>query len=155
MNAFNSYIEVNEKTDCIQHWIHSLKKTMKFKDDARGIHLAVVDDDPGFLLLFRRTANSQGIVVDTYNSPSNFLKCYSSSLYDAAVIDYNLQNSVNGLEFANCLYTIPVVLISDCNSASKIMNVEPHWPATIRSFVSKQKGVQKILNETKKAVRYF
>lgn len=152
MNMLNSYIEVSEKTDCIQHWIHSLKRTMKFKDDADAIHLAVVDDDPGFLLLFRRIANRQGILVDTFNSPSSFLKCYSSSLYDAAVIDYNLQNSVNGLEFANCLYTIPVILISDCNSASKIMEFEPYWPAAVRSFVSKQKGVQNILTETRKAV---
>ncbi|MFK7822643.1 MAG: response regulator [Oligoflexales bacterium] len=155
MNTFNNYIGLDEKTDCIQHWIHSLKKTMKIKDDARGIHLAVVDDDPGFLLLFRRTANSQGILVDTFNTPSNFLKSYSNSLYDAAVIDYNLQHSVNGLEFANCLYTIPVVLVSDCSSASKIRDIEPYWPATIRTFVSKQKGVQKILSETKKAVRYY
>ncbi|NRA44555.1 MAG: response regulator [Oligoflexales bacterium] len=155
MMTLNSYAEVSHRTDCIEHWIHSFKKTMKIKDDAGGIHLAVVDDDPGFLLLFRRTANSQGILVDTFNTPSHFLKCYSSSLYDAAVIDYNLQHSVNGLEFANCLYTLPVVLISDCSSAAKIMDVEAYWPATIRSFVSKQKGVQKILNETKKAVRDF
>ena len=155
MNTFNNYIEVSQRTDCIEHWFHSIKKTMKIKDDAHGIHLAVVDDDPGFLLLFRRTANNQGILVDTFNSPSNFLKCYSSSLYDAAVIDYNLQHAVNGLEFANCLYSIPVVLVSDCSSASKIMDIEPYWPSAIRSFVSKQKGVKKILSETKKALRDY
>lgn len=106
--------------------------------------LVLVDDDPHFSELFKKVAELQGVKVACFSSLLEMSSFAHLKDYDAAVLDYQLDN-LRGTEIAEYVDAffpnLPVFLISSNEAAARSKS----WPASIRSFYSKTKGIGEII----------
>lgn len=118
----------------------------------RADKLVVVDDDPVFGALLMSKAKSAGFDARFFLSLVDMGSFARIKDYDLAVIDFYM-DQIRGDEIAAYVDTffkdIPVIIVSaeDFSSPER----RKKWPPTVRAFVQKTDGVDKIL-ATAKAV---
>lgn len=101
----------------------------------------LIDDDPTFGYLMQHEARNRGIEMQYYPSLMDMGYIGSLSNYDAAIIDYHLEN-MTGDEVARYFEVFlpdkPIVLISSSKRSWRLPEEEKRG---LRSIVSKQHGL--------------
>lgn len=118
----------------------------------RADKLVVVDDDPVFGALLMKKAKHEGFDAKFYLSLMDMGSFARIKEYDLAIIDFYMEQ-IRGDEIAEYVDTffrdVPVIIVSgeDFTGSDR----KKKWPQTVRAFVPKADGVDKIL-KTAKAV---
>ncbi|RYE60996.1 MAG: response regulator [Oxalobacteraceae bacterium] len=117
-----------------------------------GPKIVLIDDDPSYTSIIARCAAKEGIQLDTFNSLSELGFVALLRNYDVAIIDYDL-GSLNGVEIAEYMSTLlddmPMVLIS---ASDRTQEMGDHCPHSVRAFVNKADGFDKILDAARLCV---
>jgi DNA-binding response OmpR family regulator len=111
--------------------------------------ILVIDDDPIFLSTVKRIAKHMKIHVTACGSLSELLRVEKGGGYDAAIVDYYLDDvkkHLRGTDIASMLGATPVMLVS---ASDKCLQESDTWPATVRSFMCKDLGARAILHTAK------
>ena len=111
--------------------------------EAHRKRILLIDDDVVFSKIVDKVARLGGINLTVVNS----LKGWDWSTYktyDAIVVDYDLGNItgiqlVRSLENENSACLVPTILVSSYRNPGR------NWPASIRHFLHKSEGPQRIL----------
>jgi DNA-binding response OmpR family regulator len=113
--------------------------------------VVLVDDDPVFCKAVKRCAKKLNVDVTVCKNLSEFTKSTRESTFDVAVLDYFL-GELTAFQLAHLLDgNVPVVLIS--NTEARRVSGDA-WPAEVRSFVHKSRGVNAILAEAMLTARW-
>jgi len=106
--------------------------------------ILLVDDDPTFGKIMKRSSQAKGIDIVTCSSVEEFSQLKNWD-FDVIIMDYDL-GAVTGFELTSYMeqYTeddLPVILVSQTKQ-----NDPKTWPTTIREFVHKSLGPFAILD---------
>jgi CheY-like chemotaxis protein len=115
--------------------------------------IALIDDNPEFLVLMSYFAQKNNINLTTYESLADMYSFTNLRNFDLILIDYYLE-AFTGVEVAEYVETffqgIPVVLVS-----SESLKHTPDWPSVIKGHLEKKLGPAKIIaNSLKILDRY-
>ena len=106
--------------------------------------LVLIDDDPTFLSIMKRSAEIEGISLDCYQSLEDLGFIGLIKNYDAAILDYDL-GSLNAIEIAhyieNFLQELPTIIISAKDRSEECQDL----PDCVKSVLKKSVGYQHIL----------
>jgi len=112
-----------------------------YGDESR-LRILLLDDDPIFNKLIKKTAKREGVAVNCQTEESKFFEQLYSSRYDIAVVDYFLEGNRKGTDLAMRISKIPVVLISE---SSKWAKHNEAWPYMVRAFLTKKIGIPNLI----------
>ena len=118
-------------------------------DKAAPTHILVIDDDPIFRSLITHAGKSRNIEVTACSNLNEVKPMAVPKLFDAAIVDYYLEDfksHLKGTHVACALEGTPILLVSQSNDC---VEANEFWPSSIRKFVTKQIGVDRILDEIK------
>ncbi|MEZ4744016.1 MAG: response regulator [Bdellovibrionota bacterium] len=124
-----------------------MKKDLNSKssDECQG-KIVLIDDDLSFCQIMKAYASVRGWQLDAFVSLEEMGSIGKLSEYTSAIVDYNLK-SMNGLEIAEYLPAffgeMPMILVSGSDQKEKRDNP---WPNSIKAFVHKCEGPEKILD---------
>lgn len=108
--------------------------------------LVLIDDDMAFGSIMTSFAMSRGLELDHFSTLQEMGSLGRLSEYCVAIVDYDL-GAMNGVEIAEYLPVffgeMPMVLISGMSRKSPS---QIPWPKSIREFVHKDVGPDKILD---------
>jgi DNA-binding NtrC family response regulator len=125
--------------------IRSMVALEEITEPQEKARILVVDDDPIFCRLMQRIGSIKGISVITVSNYAEAMQIENPQ-FDAAVMDYMLDEHATGLQvasrFSGDMYTMPVILVSH---TSNIPGTKA-WPATVREFIHKNFGPHAILD---------
>ncbi len=127
---------------CLGRISFQRKESAKFTDQYR---IMVVDDDPTFLHLMEAVGERVGAKCVSCDSLEKAKELLKQGSFDAAVIDYyldDISHEKTGIELAQTIANIPVVLVS---STTRGLNEKGFWPASVQSMINKEDGPNKIL----------
>jgi len=116
--------------------------------------IVVVDDDPVFGALLMAKAKSNGFDAKFYLSLMDMGSFARIKEYDLAIIDFYM-DQIRGDEIAEYVDTffkdVPVIIVSgeDFTDSERAKR----WPQTVRAFVPKMDGVDKILSTAKSVLQ--
>ena len=113
--------------------------------------ILLLDDDPTYCKLVERYGARSRVPVTTCGDVSEFLKVFKELKPDVAIIDFHLDEGLNGLDIARHLGSTPVLLVS--RKASWLLE-KGSWGSNIKSFVHKKYGVPKLLDTALDLARY-
>jgi DNA-binding response OmpR family regulator len=113
--------------------------------------ILLLDDDPTYCKLVERFGAQRSIPVTACGDATEFLKTFQDIKPDVAIIDFHLDEGLNGLEIARRIGSTPVLLIS--RKASWLLE-KGSWGSNIKSFVHKKYGVPKLLDTALDLARY-
>lgn len=126
----------------------SLRTHISFSDIStphEGSKILVIDDDPIFCRMMERIGVLKGITIVTISSFKGSLKVNFGE-FDAAIMDYMLDNDSTGLDVAAKLsgdmYSLPVILVSH---TGRVPGTSA-WPSAVREFIHKNFGPHVILD---------
>lgn len=120
------------------------------QSSVRSDKIVVVDDDPVFGALMMAKAKSSGFDAKFYLSLVDMGSFARIKEYDLAIIDFYM-DQIRGDEIAVYVDTffkdVPVIIVSaeDFTESERAKK----WPQTVRAFVPKMDGVDKILTTAK------
>lgn len=112
-------------------------------EESRSMRILVLDDDPMFLKMIQRMGEKHGVHITTCRSSREFSTKEELAKFDVAVIDYQLSDGSIGTDVAQRMGKLPVVMISQSSHWTREHNV---WPMSVRAFVHKRYGLEKIFN---------
>jgi DNA-binding response OmpR family regulator len=117
----------------------------------RTPRMVLIDDDPSYTTILKRKAEVDGIQLDAFHSLSELGFVALLRNYDVAIIDYELEE-MNGVEIAEYMSSLlddmPMVLISASDRTEEMT----HCPGSVRVFVNKADGFDKILNAARQCL---
>ncbi len=109
----------------------------------------LIDDDPTYRSIMLRFARAEGMEFDVFENLMDLGSVGMLGHYDAAIVDYDL-GSLNGIEIAEYLSAlfgdIPMVLVSEKQRDPG----DKAWPSSVKRFVKKSDGYEKVLRQAKK-----
>lgn len=112
------------------------------------ISVLLVDDDPTFGKILKAVCEHHGVSLLYYDKARDAYQHLEESLFDIAIIDYDL-GMVNGIQLGNFLErtvgNVPVILVSALK-----MPYGTEWPYPVVKFLQKQDGPTKIVEEVLK-----
>jgi DNA-binding NtrC family response regulator len=107
-------------------------------------YLVLIDDDPSFLAIMKRLADSQGVRLDCFENLDDLLIMDVFKKYDAAILDYDLGDQT-GIDISQYIYCfvkeIPTLIISAKDRTAECRDI----PRCVRSVLRKSAGYQYIL----------
>lgn len=119
--------------------------------ETHALRMVLIDDDPSYTTILKRRAEVDGIQLDAFHSLSELGFVALLRNYDVAIIDYELEE-MNGVEIAEYMATLlddmPMVLISASDRSEEMT----HCPCSVRKFVNKSDGFDKILDAARQCV---
>ena len=108
--------------------------------ETHALRMVLIDDDPSYTTILKRRAEVDGIQLDAFHSLSELGFVALLRNYDVAIIDYELEE-MNGDD-------MPMVLISASDRSEEMT----HCPCSVRKFVNKSDGFDKILDAARQCV---
>ena len=109
--------------------------------------ILLIEDNHDLGALFQAKARARGLALEVFESLGDLGSVGRLGSFDVAVLDFCL-GSVNGIEISEYVTRffkdVPVILISAHHIDE--LPQQHKWPASIRRFVSKDQGVDRILD---------
>ena len=133
-----------------------MKRNLKETDTKFGEtspHLLLIDDDPIFRAMVEKRAAQRGIHVTGCRSLKELKPMIVQRLFDAAIVDYfldDLSERLKGTDVAQALEGTPIILTSATNA---VVDFNDPWAASVRKFVGKKDGIDRLLDEALKLSR--
>jgi CheY-like chemotaxis protein len=134
-------------------------ESLRAADKAKPARILLIDDDPVFCRRVESLARKAGFPVEVTDSVENLGSVSRLSEFDVAVLDYFLEGTT-GLELAEYMETffesgVEVILISSRSAAEVKEDAQKaQWPSSIRTFISKEQGVDAILDAVYESLRH-
>ena len=118
-----------------------------------GDKLLIVDDDVCFGALMSAVAKAHGFRPHFFTSLLEMGSFARIRDYDLALVDYYLE-SLKGDEIAEYVDTffsqVPVIIVSAEDFRAR---PKDHWPASVRRFVPKTDGPERIIEAAKQVLK--
>jgi CheY-like chemotaxis protein len=113
--------------------------------------ICLLDDDPTYGRVMAKIAQRMELDLIVCESVDD-LPALSDNSFDVAIVDYDL-GSVTGVEVTeyleHFLNGIPILMIS---GTIRNLGNESYWPKSVRKFLSKELGPDKIISEALKSL---
>lgn len=113
--------------------------------------MVLIDDDPSYTAILKRSAALEGIELDVFHSLSELGFVSLLRNYDVAIVDYDL-GTLNGVEIAEYMSSLlddmPMVLISASDRSEEVA----HSPHCVRAFLNKDVGFNAILEAARRCI---
>jgi len=111
------------------------------------LNVLLIDDDPSFCHSMARVAKDETIYLEYYNSLLELSDREPSGQYDAAIVDYYL-DQLSGLDVVRYLSTLPndfPVLLISLRPVSD--TTYQKWPNNIYGYCHKSKGPSYVIHK--------
>ena len=108
-------------------------------------NILIVDDDPVFRAVATRVSPKHGFNPMTCASLRQLHTASVGTPFDVVIMDYfldNLKYALTGVEIANLMEHVPIILVSTSDHCIDEYEV---WPSSIRAFYNKRIGVDAIM----------
>jgi DNA-binding NarL/FixJ family response regulator len=108
-------------------------------------NILIVDDDPVFRAVARRTCSKYRFNPMVCASLRELQTASLGTSFDVVIMDYfldNLKHALTGVEIANLVEHVPIILVS---TSDHCIDESEAWPASIRAFYNKRVGADAIL----------
>ena len=127
----------------------SLHESASRLSPVQRLTVLLIDDDPMFGAVLKRTAKRLRIAVDTV--PPEGLTAAGlrhrlakeAANYDVVIIDWDLAADVGGVEVAGWV-SLPVIL---CSRRGRAEAPDSPWPESVKRFLHKKFGAEALLDE--------
>jgi len=125
----------------------NLEKSVITHYSSQPFTILLVDDDPLFCKIMTRVAEKKGIKVVACQSV-DALAPLDVKDFNVLVMDYNLgsESPASGLEMVEYMEMVwgglPVIMVSQSERYGQLTQ----WPKTVKTFVWKAQGAEKVLD---------